>query len=183
MRPLFRTAALSALLVITGLALTSCVAWIPRKKVGKLAPKLTIDSLYQAPRGARADWVALSGKVVVLHFWGTWQNESIESIPRINRLAREFANDPVVFIHVTDETDEARLAEFTQTLPIRGWIAIDQDRSLYNTYGIENLPTVWIVNAEGKLVAITYSKMVTADVIRAALDGRSEVPIKEGFHD
>jgi thiol-disulfide isomerase/thioredoxin len=49
----------------------SSSAWaLPQS--GTPAPPLQFTQLLQAPEGARADWDALRGKVVVLEFWATW---------------------------------------------------------------------------------------------------------------
>lgn len=174
---------LCGLLLTSAALLSGCFMLEPRKKVGRLAPKLTIDKWFQAPHGARADWLNLKGQVVVLNFWEPWDDGSIKALPHLNALARRYEplGNMVKFIHVTTEASTDTLTKFTDTIPIRGWIAMDPDRTVVTTFGVHEYPVTWLVNGEGKVIAITKPQYVTEDVINAIIEGRSEVPIDEGF--
>jgi hypothetical protein len=173
--PLVPTAAI--LLLLTG-----CYMLEPRVKVGRLAPRLTIDKWYQAPPDAHAEWLNLRGKVVVLNFWEPWDQGSINALSHLNDLARRYAPLPnVQFIHVSSSGSTETLSKFTSIIPIRGWIAMDPDRTVFTAYGVHEYPDTWLINGEGRVIAITKPRFVTEQVIDAIIAGRTEVPIDEGF--
>src|SRR5262245_41452281 len=84
------------------------------------APALKLDKILQAPLNASADWARLKGKLVVIDFWATWCSPCVEAIPHFNQMAKELADQPIVFIAVTDD-EETRLNEFLKSTPIKTW--------------------------------------------------------------
>src|SRR5262245_46570784 len=92
----------TAVYAVPCLILTSAVALgaDPTKAavVGEPAPPLTLERLLQAPAGAKADWSALRGHVVVLEFWATWCVPCVRAVPHLNDLAEQFKDQPVQFL-------------------------------------------------------------------------------------
>lgn len=136
-------------------ALPCCMAQtapaVSLPKPGKAAPDIKLDKLLNAPQGAGTSWDALRGKVVVLEFWGTYCPSCVNNIPRMNKLEAGFANDPVVFLHVTNE-DETTVRRFLEETPISGWVGIDNDGATFRAYGVTSLPQLAIVGKDGRLL-------------------------------
>lgn len=129
-------------------------------RVGEPAPPIHLEKLLQASIEGPLSWEDLKGNVVVLEFWGTWCPPCIMSLPHLNVLAYQFKDQPVRFISVTSE-DEATVRAFLEKTPVKGWIGLDTDRSMFKAYGIEGIPRTVIVDAEGKVAEITYPLHVT----------------------
>lgn len=135
------------------------------------APILKLDKLLQAPPGASTDWNKLKGKFVVIDFWATWCSPCVAAIPHLNEMAREFADQPVVFISVTDD-EETRLNEFLKSTPMKTWIGLDSARTNWAAFDLHSIPTTIIVSPEGKLLATTRPDELTTQKLRDLLRGQ-----------
>ena len=140
-------------------------------KVGDSPPALGLEKLLQAPEGARADWAALKGKVVVLEFWATWCGPCVAAIPHLNELADHFKDKPIQFIAITSE-DEKVIGPFLKRKPIRAWVGLDTDKSMFKAYGITGIPHTVIVDKKGKIAGITHPTSLTESVLKDALAGK-----------
>jgi len=140
-------------------------------QIGEPAPALGLEKLLQAPDGAKATWEALRGKVVILEFWATWCGGCVAAFPHFNELVDELKDEDVVFISITNE-DEAYVLKFLQKRPLKTWVGIDADRSLFKAFHIKGIPRTIIVDKESKVVGDTYPTRLTAAAIREVLAGR-----------
>ena len=136
------------------------------------APALKLEKLLQAPDGASADWAKLKGKLVVVEFWATWCSPCVAAIPHLNAMAKELADQPVVFISVTDD-EETRLNEFLKSTPLKTWIGLDSARTNWPVFDLHSIPTTIIVNPEGKLLATTRPEEITTQKLRDLLRGQT----------
>ena len=135
------------------------------------APILKLDKLLQSPPGSSTDWTKLKGKLVVIDFWATWCSPCVAAIPHLNEMARELADQPVVFISVTDD-DETRLNEFLKSTPLKTWIGLDSARTNWSAFDLHSIPTTVIVNPDGKLLATTRPEEITTQKLRDLLRGQ-----------
>jgi len=117
-------------------------------KVGQPAPALRFVRLLQAPAETKADWASLRGKVVVVEFWATWCGPCVQSIPGMNKLEAVYQNDPIVFVHITDEK-ESVVTEFLNKTPIHGWVGIDDGGQTFTNYAVHGLPKIAVVGKDG----------------------------------
>jgi uncharacterized protein (TIGR03435 family) len=143
-----------------------------RPRPGQPAPPLHLEKLLQAPPGAVASWDALKGKVVLLEFWATWCGPCIEAVPHLNELADEFANEPVLFIAITDEK-ESVVQPFLRRKAMRAWVGLDTDRSMFKEYGISGIPHTVIVGTNGLIAAIAHPGGLSATHIKNILAGKT----------
>ena len=109
---------------------------------------------------------------MVLDFWATWCSPCVAGIPHLNQIAAELAGQPVVFIAITDDSEE-RLKDFLKTAPIKTWIGIDSERTNWSAFNIHGIPANVIVGADGRLVAATTPDNVTAQIIRDVIDRKT----------
>ena len=136
------------------------------------APAIKLEKLLQAPSGASTDWEKLKGKVVVIEFWATWCGSCIGEIPHLNQLADQLSNEPIVFVAITDDSEE-RLRGFLKRTRMKTWIGLDSARANWSSFDIHSIPTTVIVGTDGGLVANTRPNHLTAQVLRDVVNQKS----------
>lgn len=143
-------------------------------EVGQVPPPLTFTHLQQAPAGAVASWRALKGKVVVLEFWATWCGSCVAAIPHMNKLAAELEGKPIQFIAVDDE-DPAVANKFLakMQLTLSGWQGFDTTKAMIQAYGLTSWPRTVIVDAQGRIAAITHPDRLTKEVLLDLINGKT----------
>lgn len=120
---------------------------------------------------------SLRGKVVVLEFWATWCAPCIGAIPHINDLVAAHADDPVVFISITDEAAE-QVEPFLGKRPIHGSVVLDTDRSIFHNFRIGAIPRTFLIDKDGVIRAITQPSALTGRMIDAVLDGKDPLALE-----
>ena len=96
------------------------------------------------------------GKVVVMEFWASWCGACATSIPRLNQLRSEYADRGLVLVGVNldsgfsvDQVQEAQ-GRFGAEFPS----AQDPTRTLQTHYGVTALPTLVVIDREGRVAAV-----------------------------
>ena len=154
------------------------VAQTRQLAIGDTAPPLYLEKLLQAPPDAKVDWDALKGKVIVLDFWATWCKPCVEAIPHLNQLAKDLADQPVVFLSVTDDAVD-RLEAFLKTTPMKSWIGIDTNRQNWARFSVPSISHTIIIGPDSKVKAITLPENVSAQAVRDVLAGKAiALPLK-----
>ncbi len=149
-------------------------SWAEQKKTakrGESAPTLSVEQWLEPKDAKVSGWPDLHGQVVVLEFWATWCAPCVAAIPHLNELAEKFEAHGVRFISVSDE-DEATVKKFLAKKPIRGWLALDPDKSVFKDYGVSGIPITAVVGRDGTLIALTSPEDVTETVLEEILAGR-----------
>jgi thiol-disulfide isomerase/thioredoxin len=159
-------------LAVVGASILASTALAAVLKVGDPAPPLGLEALLQAPEGTAANWDAFRGKVVVVEFWATWCVPCIQQIPHMNELVEAFRDKPVRFLSVSDE-DRATVEAFVKSRPMKAWIGLDTDESMYEGYQVFSIPYLVVVNAQGQIAGILHPAELTADGLNAVLAGQS----------
>jgi uncharacterized protein (TIGR03435 family) len=174
---LSRALVVSALLVtaLTGSAAAALAGGAAAKAEappapGEKAPPIAVETLLQAPAGARAEWEKLRGKVVVLEFWATWCGPCVAALPHINELADRY-KDKVQFIEITDE-DRETVARFLDKRPMSGWVGLDTDRSVFDAYCVKGIPMTVLVRPDGVVDAVTYPTSLKPEHLDNLLAGK-----------
>jgi len=120
-----------------------------RGRAGEPAPPFTWEELIQGPVDTKPALEALRGRVVVIDFWSIGCGPCVRAIPRWNKLAERFSDKPYTFIAVTDDKDCKALRRFLDEHPIRGWVAVDSDRSMFRAYGVRGIPATVLIDPTG----------------------------------
>lgn len=154
-------------------------AQIADLNIGDPAPPLKLAELVQAPEGASADLESLRGQVIMLEFWATWCAPCLKSMPHVNDLHRQFADQGVRVIAITREAP-ALVKRFLEDGTIEPWVGIDDNASTGHAYGITALPTTILIDRQGKVAAITAPTNVTSEVISSLLaDEAIDLPVQK----
>jgi peroxiredoxin/outer membrane lipoprotein-sorting protein len=133
--------------------------------VGQVAPGFTLEDL----RGKERRMERMRGNVVLLDFWATWCGPCRDELPIIEKLHREFRDQGLVVLGVNAEpTDVAeRFArENRYTFPT----LVDAKNALPEKYHVRGLPTVIIIDRDGR-VATQFLGAKSEATLREALAG------------
>lgn len=97
------------------------------------------------------------GRVVVVAFFATWSPQSILALDRLKKTLTAFPKDRVQLIGVSLDSKPEPLGELLKSRAVT-WPIIRDGKSwespLIRGFGINTLPTVWLVDREGKLRAL-----------------------------
>jgi uncharacterized protein (TIGR03435 family) len=139
--------------------------------IGDAPPLLVLNKTIQGPSINEINWDKLKGKVVVLEFWNTACAPCIEAIPHLNDLVGQFSNR-VVFISISDDNGDY-LKKYLKRKPIKSWVVLDgllnPTRTAFDVHGI---PHTVIVDASGKIAAITHPAALEAKNLEEILAGK-----------
>ena len=95
---------------------------------------------------------AFHGKVVLLNFWATWCGPCREEIPALIELQRRYKDHLQVIGLAVDEDDEAYVRKFAASSGMNYPIAMSSTDVRIAYGGVGALPTVFVINPEGRLV-------------------------------
>jgi len=129
-------------------------------KAGDPLPTLALNYLGKQPE--------LSGRPVLVEFWATWCPPCRKSIPHLNQIYEKFKSQGLEIVGITDE-DEATVKKFQQQVPMEYNVAINTPQSVYQQFGIEGIPTAFLVNKGGKIVWTGHPMELTDVQIQGVL--------------
>lgn len=141
--------------LLVGLALSS----MPRQ----LRPQLSVIRFVRDPDPAPGFKVkdldgkdlsleALKGKVVLLNFWATWCGPCRAEIPSLIELQSRYKDHMQIIGMIVDDDDEDAIREVMKTESINYPVAIAPPQTRMDYGGIAALPTVFVINTEGRVV-------------------------------
>jgi len=117
------------------------------------APDFTIQTL----DGESVSLSDYQGKVVLLNLWATWCPPCREEMPSMQDLYEDLTNEGFTILAVaapnppreTLEKIETHIADNNFTFPV----LIDSEYKANKIYGTGSIPTSWVIDTEGNLVA------------------------------
>lgn len=148
---------LLALSVLVGFALLPKLFPSARSAfVGKEAPDFALEVLHNGEPGDRVRLAELRGQTVLLDFWATWCRPCQIGAPVLDRVYRRVKDKGVVVVGVNTSDPQGRemAAEFAEAKKLSYPIVYDDGDEIAAKYGVTTLPTVVVIDGEGKVVAI-----------------------------
>lgn len=124
--------------------------------------------------GAEVSSEAFRGKTVLLDFWATWCPPCIDDLPKLTALHERYREDGVVVLSVSiDEGDGAarKVRRMVKRRDARHPVYLDAtDTSAWASYLVRVVPTQFLIDAEGRIVA-QWSGKSDLDEVAAEIDG------------
>jgi thiol-disulfide isomerase/thioredoxin len=93
------------------------------------------------------------GKVVVLDFWASWCTPCRRSFPWWNQMQARYEGQGLVVIGVNLDNDVEAAAGFLAEFPADFRIYYDETKELARHYGVEAMPSSYIIGRDGNLQA------------------------------
>jgi peroxiredoxin len=93
------------------------------------------------------------GKVVLLNFWATWCPPCRREMPSLERLHQKFKGKDFVVLALNQMEDGDKVFTFTGDLGVELTFPIifDKDSSVSRAYGVQGLPTTYVVDKKGNV--------------------------------
>lgn len=130
------------------IALASCwfSATASAVEVGQAAPPFTLPTL-QTEQATTLQQFA--GKVVYLDFWASWCAPCRTSFPLLNKLHEKLKAQGFTVLAVNLDEDKANAEKFLKEIPVSFSVLRDADGSWSDKYGVESMPTSYIIDKQG----------------------------------
>jgi thiol-disulfide isomerase/thioredoxin len=131
-----------------------------------------LELVFTATDGRKVDLAELRGKVVLIDFWATWCPPCVEEVPGVVEANEKFKDRGFEIVGISLDQDKAALEKFIaenkmtwpQFFDGKGW-----DNELAKRFNIQSVPTMWLLDREGKL-ADPNPRGRLEQAIQAALD-------------
>jgi len=113
--------------------------------------------------GEEVSLARLRGKVVLVDFWATWCPPCVAEMPRLKAAYEKYRDKGFVIVGVSLDNSEGALRDFVKRQDIswaqifdgKGW-----ESELAEKYGVDTVPTMYLLDAEGKIVGSNHGGMV-----------------------
>ncbi len=149
-----------AIAVVIGIVVLSGTS--NRSGTGRPAPQLPTRVLVPP----KVTVASLRGKPAAINFWASWCSPCQKEAPELERVAQALhGRASLVGVDWTDGTGAARsyVDQHHLTYPN----LIDADGVTGQDYGLNGLPTTFIVDARGRITAVLRGPQTAGDLLRA----------------
>ena len=92
------------------------------------------------------------GKVVILNFWATWCPPCRAEMPSMETLYQRYKDQGLEMLAVNLRENNAVVRQFIRNGGYTFPVLMDNDGRTGNTYGIEAIPTSFIIDRDGKII-------------------------------
>ena len=119
-----------------------------------------VDELFSAPDftltrlsdgNATSPLMEQDGRIIVLDFWATWCLPCLKELPKLAELFEQYDPAEVRFIAVNAEESRETIDAYTERHPLKIEIASDRNGKAAEAFGIEDLPSLIIIDSDGKV--------------------------------
>lgn len=122
---------------------------------------------FNAVKGGKVDLETLKGKVVLIDFWATWCPPCVKEVPNVVAAYEKLHDKGFEIIGISLDQNKAALTKFTKEKKMtwpqyfdgKGW-----DNEISTRFGIRSVPTMWLVDKEGKLATTNARSNLEAQV-------------------
>lgn len=94
---------------------------------------------------------SLKGKVVYLDFWASWCGPCAQSFPFMSEMSKLRRKDGLEVIAISVDESRAEAEGFIAQHPSDLTIAYDPDGNCPREYGLETMPTSYLIDRKGQL--------------------------------
>lgn len=150
------------------------------KKVEKLSPKvgqLTPDFEQIDSLGGKHRLSSLKGKYVLLDFWASWCGPCRSENPHLATAYQKYRDRGFTIVSVTRDEEKDK-AKWLKAVKEDGliWLQLsDFDQSAARLYNAVSLPTNFLIDPEGKIVAVNLRGERLERVLEEVLEGEKQI--------
>jgi len=92
------------------------------------------------------------GKVVYLDFWASWCSPCRKSFPWMNKMQAKYGDKGLKIIGISLDGSKDATTKFLKKNPALFLIAYDPDGKVADNYGVQVMPTSYLIGKDGKLL-------------------------------
>lgn len=129
-------------------------------KVGDQAPDFVLEDM-EGNKHRLSDY---EGQGVFLNFWGTWCKPCEKEMPYMNNQYKEFKDKGVQVLAVNVSESKFLVNRFISKHGLEFPVVIDKNGDVLNAYGVDPLPTTFLINPDGKVERVLTGTMTEEDV-------------------
>ncbi len=93
----------------------------------------------------------LQGKLVYVDFWASWCRPCKTSFPWMISMKEKFKDMPFEIVAINLDKDKTLADEFIKSQAINFPIAFNPDANVAEEYGVEGMPSSYLVDSQGRL--------------------------------
>jgi len=139
--------------------------------IGKPAPDF---KLAQAD-GNEFHLAEMKGSIVVLDFWASWCGPCLQTMPQVEKVAKEFADKKVILVGVNLEESAAKVKAALERLELNLTVALDREGETAEMYGATAIPQTVIIDRRGNVSHVFVGANPRFDdILRDAIQGLVE---------
>lgn len=147
--------------------------------VGKPAPDFNLELLGSG--GKKFKLADQKGHVVILDFWATWCGPCLQTMPLVEKVAAEFADQGVQLVAVNLEEPAKTITNTLQRHKLNVTVAMDIDGVAAGKYEATAIPQTVIIDRDGKVARLFVGggpKLADQlrDALREVLSGGNSAP-------
>jgi thiol-disulfide isomerase/thioredoxin len=118
--------------------------------VGKPAPPIELDFL----DGKKFRLENYKNKVLVIDFWASWCGPCLQTMPQVEKVAAEFAEQGVKLVAINLEESPERVRATLERLKLDITVALDREGRVAERYGATSIPQTVVIDREGKVARL-----------------------------
>ncbi|MGM0828193.1 MAG: thiol-disulfide oxidoreductase ResA [Bacillota bacterium] len=130
-------------------------------KVGDQAPDFVLEDM-EGNKHRLSDY---EGQGVFLNFWGTWCKPCEREMPYMNNQYVKYKDQGVQILAVNVGESDFLINRFVSKHGLEFPIVVDEEEEVQNAYGIDPLPTTFLINPQGEIEKIITGTMSENDII------------------
>lgn len=134
--------------IAPALLIIGCSLEMQRPKIGEPAPAFSLKRLDGDIVQFPAD---LKGKVVAIQFWADWCPPCLSEMRLLAPAYASYQARGVVILAINLRQDKATVGKAVKQLDAPYEFLLDVDGEVAQTYGVETLPTSFIINRDGQI--------------------------------
>lgn len=155
---------LTILAVLGGIAISEAYRKPVYPEVGSHIPNLSLRNL----QGDRVKLSDYNGKVLVLHFWGSWCEPCAREMPTLQQAANDWKERNVEIVGINVGEDALVVENYRKTVQVHFTMLLDAKQEAVRAFGIQPLPTTFFIQPNGNVHAIHIGE-VTASQLESYL--------------